>query len=192
MSEHIYQSETAAEQQFEETLEAPAAVNSEAGTPGKGRSRVGPVVLEVLQQAKKALTPQQVNEQLPEFSEQQINAAIQNLYKKGAGKLERVRQGRSFAYSAKSEKVRQKRKERVAAPAKTPQELLTAEARAQEGPLTPEQAQSRSPVQVQERQPLNVTVSMGGQFIISKDGQTISLGAEERERFFSFVRKFLS
>lgn len=103
------------------------------------------------------------------------------------GKLERTRQGRSFAYSAKPEKVRQKRKGRAAAPKETPQETLATEARAQEVRLTSEQSQAQS----QEQQPLNVIVSMDGRFIITKDGQTITLDAEEREQFLGFIRKLL-
>lgn len=70
--------------------------------------------------------PRQAHERLPEFSEQQINAAIQNLYKKGAGKLERTRQGKRFAYSAKIEKVRQRSRGRATAPMELPQEYPAA------------------------------------------------------------------
>lgn len=193
MSEHTYQSETAAEQQPEDALEAPESTSTEEATSEKGRSRVGPVVLEVLQHAKKALTPQQVHEKLPEFSEQQINAAILNLYKKGAGKLERIRQGRSFAYSAKPEKMRQRRSGRAVAQTKIPQESLVAA----KGPVQETKApaiekfQGQNQAKVQERQPLNITVSMDGLFAITKGDQTISLDAKEREQFFSFVSKFL-
>lgn len=197
MSEHTYQREVAAERRFEDTLEAPETTNPEELTLEKSRGRVGPVVLEVLQHSKKALTPQQVHEKIPDYSDQQINAAIQNLYKKGSGKLERVRQGRSFAYSAKPAKVKQKRKGRVVAPTKLPQESLATDIAAAEvsvrGAVAPaiEKPLGQSQVQVQERQPLNVTVSMDGQFIITKNGQAITLDSEERERFLSFIRKFL-
>jgi hypothetical protein len=197
MSEHNYQHGIAAEQQFEDVLEAPETTNPEELTLEKGRGRIGPVILEVLQLSKKALTPQQVHEKLPEYSDQQINAAIQNLYRKGSGKLERVRQGRSFAYSTKPEKAKQKKKGRVIAPTKLPSESLATDIAAAEvsvqetvAPVI-EKSQRQSQVQVQEQQPLNVTVSMDGQFIITKNGQAITLDSEERERLLNFIRKFL-
>lgn len=201
MSEHVYQKGSVSEQQFAEDVSiGHDEIAPDESASEKGRSRVGPAILDVLHHSPKALTPQQVHDKLPELSEQQINAAIQNLYKKGAGRLERVKAGRSFAYSIKPEKVRQKRKGKQPAQAEILQgalpvdvDVAAAQAPVHEtGTLEAGQSQRQSQVQVQERQPLNVTVSLDGQFIISKDGQMIRLDKEEREQFFNFVRHFLS
>lgn len=199
MSEHNYQNNAASEQGLhEQTLEKVDAAQAEETASEKGRARVGPAVLDVLHHSQQALTPQQVREKLPDFSEQQINAAIQNLYKKGEGKLERIKQGRAFAYSIKPEATGRKRKGRKAEPVEmAPVETTMAEATAAEGLPAMHQPQAleqnhAAPLQgqakAQTQQPFNATISLDGSMVLSKGNHMIELTAAEREKLIGFLR----